>query len=118
VAAKEPEFSGTFAGETTPVTAKAAASSPLIRPDHAAALSKYEIDPNKPVRPKKVRRPPSFLRIVLVVCSCMVVCLVAGLLLIGLSPFHSVTAGVGRILLLAAAMFVFSLLLVVGRRRR
>jgi uncharacterized membrane protein YfcA len=119
VVGRESEFTGTFAGEAAPVTAQPAASSPLIKPEHAAALSKYAVDPNKPIRsPKKARPRPSFIRIVGIMGICVVACVVAGGLLFRLEPNHSALWFVGEALLLAAAMFVVSLIFVAGRRRR
>jgi hypothetical protein len=119
VVGRDSEFTGTFAGEAASVAPKPSVSSPLIKPEHAAALSKYEVDPNKPVRPPKKARPrPSFIRIVAIMSACIVSCVVAGGLLYKLAPRNSIGTGIGELLLLAAVMFVFALILIAGRRRR
>jgi hypothetical protein len=119
VVGRDSEFTGTFAGESASVVAKPSASSPLIKPEHAAALSKYAIDPSRPVRPPKKARPrTSFIRIVVIMSVCVVGCVVVGGMLYRLAPHRSIGTGVGELLLLAAVMFVFALILIAGRRRR
>jgi hypothetical protein len=66
VAVRDEEFTGTFAGEEASVLAKPAESTSLLEPSHAAALSKYAVDANKPVR---VHKQPGFVIIALLYVS-------------------------------------------------
>ncbi|HEY2645066.1 MAG TPA: hypothetical protein VGI56_15055 [Galbitalea sp.] len=109
------EFTGTFAGETPlskPVPPSAAEAARL------KALAKYEVDPNKPVKPRKVAKPPvDIVRLTVIIGSAMVVCIVAGVLLFKLTPTGSPQSTVGEYLLVANVLFVFALLRVWSQRR-
>jgi hypothetical protein len=116
---QDEHFTGTFAGEVKPTQAKPANASSILNSRQAAALSKYAIDPNKPVRVRKPARPaPSFGAIALTLGIVVVSCVVAGGLLFKLTPQGSLAWSIGEVLLVGAAVFVFALMYVAGRRRR
>ena len=112
-------FTGTFEGETAPTPPTAARNAALFKPEHAAALAKYEVDPNQPIPVRKApRRAASLVRIELRLGIAIVSCALAGIVLFKLTARNSIPSDLGLLLLVSAVLLIIALTRVLAGRRR